>query len=98
YFIAFLCAVKQLIPLIGHDGLLPADDFLHRLSEHLGSNGEGFFELPSVFWFGISDDGLMLVSWLGLILSVVVMCGYANSLIMLVLWALYMSIVNVGQL
>ena len=98
YFIAFLCAVKQLIPLIGHDGLLPADDFLHRLSEHLGSNAEGFFELPSLFWFGISDDGLMLVSWLGLILSVVVMCGYANSLIMLALWALYMSIVNVGQL
>lgn len=94
YFIAFLCAEQQLIPLIGHHGLLPADDFLHRL----GSNGRGFFDLPSVFWFGVSDDALTLVSWLGLILSAVVMCGYANSLIMLALWGLYMSIVNVGQL
>lgn len=98
YFIAFLCAVNQIIPLIGHDGLLPADTYLHRLAVHSGSAIEGFFDFPSVFWFGISDDGLLLVAWLGLLLSVVVLCGYANSLIMLALWALYMSIVHIGQL
>jgi len=98
YFIAFLCAVNQIIPLIGHDGLLPADTYLHRLTVHSGSATEGFFEFPSVFWFGISDDGLLLVAWLGLLLSVVVLAGYANSLIMLALWALYMSIVHIGQL
>src|SRR6266404_6610452 len=58
YFIAFLCAVKQIIPLIGHDGLLPADVYLQRLAAHFGSNAEGFTNLPSFFWFGISDDGL----------------------------------------
>ncbi|HSI14403.1 MAG TPA: lipase maturation factor family protein, partial [Chthoniobacter sp.] len=98
YFIAFLCAVQQIVPLIGHDGLLPADDYLHRLATHFGSNTDGFFELPSVFWFGISDGALLTVSWIGLVLSFIVMCGYANSLIMLALWGLYMSIMNVGQL
>src|SRR4051812_23709800 len=93
YFVAFFCAVKQIIPLVGHDGLLPADDYLRRLGAHFGSNADGFFELPSVFWFGISDGTLLTVSWIGLVLSIVVMCGYANSLIMLALWALYMSIV-----
>ena len=98
YFIAFLCAARQIIPLIGHDGLLPADLYLQRLTSHFGSRPEGFVNLPSLFWFGISDDGLMLVSWLGLTLSVIVLAGYANSLIMLALWTLYMSIVHVGQL
>ena len=98
YFIAFLVAVNQLIPLIGHDGLLPADTYLHRLTERFGSSTDGFFEIPSVFWISVSDDALRVVSWLGLLLSLVVICGYANSLIMLALWALYMSIINVGQL
>ena len=98
YFMAFLCAVKQIVPLIGHNGLLPADDFLHRAGAHFGDNLNGFFELPSLFWFGISDGALLTVSWIGLVLSVIVMCGYANSLIMLALWGLYMSLMNVGQL
>jgi len=91
YFMAFLVAARQLVPLVGHDGLLPADDFLRRVPG-------GFLELPSLFWMGISDGGLLTVSWIGVVLSLVVMGGYANSLLMLVLWILYTSIVNVGQL
>jgi hypothetical protein len=98
YFMAFLAAANQLVPLIGHEGLLPADTYLHRLGERFGSPTEGFSEIPSLFWFGVSDNALVGVAWLGLVLSVVVVAGYANSLIMLLLWALYMSIVNVGQL
>src|SRR5688572_2739750 len=59
YLIAFLAAALQLGPLIGHDGLLPADTYLRRLTEHFGSRAEGFFELPSVFWFGVSDGALL---------------------------------------
>jgi hypothetical protein len=98
YFMAFLAAVNQLGPLIGHEGLLPADSYLQRLTEHFGSGVEGFCELPSVFWLGCSDRALLAVAWLGLALALLVMLGYANALIMLALWALYMSIVNVGQL
>jgi hypothetical protein len=98
YFIAFLVAVKQLVPLVGHDGLLPADTYLQRLTEHFGSRADGFTEIPTLFWFNVSDTALRVVSWTGLILSIVVVAGYANSLIMIALWALYMSIINVGQL
>jgi hypothetical protein len=98
YFIAFLAAVNQLAPLIGHDGLLPADRYLHSLAEHFGSRTEGFFELPSVFWFSVSDTALLAVAWTGLALSLLVVLGYANALVMLALWFLYTSIVNVGQL
>jgi hypothetical protein len=38
YVAAFASLIGQLLPLIGHDGLLPADLFLDRVREHAGSN------------------------------------------------------------
>src|SRR6201999_2372521 len=44
-----------------------------------------------------SDGALLAVSWIGLVLSCVVVAGYSNALGMAALWFLYMSIVNGGQ-
>jgi hypothetical protein len=97
YAVAFLAAINQLVPLIGAHGLLPAGIFLDRVKEALGSTGAGFLRLPSLFWLGHSDGALLAVAWIGLVLSCVVVAGYANALLMVVLWMLYMSIVNIGQ-
>ena len=97
YAVAFLVAVNQLRPLIGADGLTPVSLFLERVRQALGSNLAGFLRLPSVFWLGHSDAALLTVSWVGFALSLIVVAGFANSLLMAVLWALYMSIVHVGQ-
>ena len=98
YFVAFLVAANQLVPLVGHGGLLPADTYLQRVADHFGSRADGFIEMPSLFWMGISDSGLLVVAWIGVVISLLVLAGYANSLIMAALWILYTSIVNVGQL
>src|SRR5215813_8256309 len=37
YFIAFLAAANQLVPLVGEHGLLPAKTFLTRVAANLGS-------------------------------------------------------------
>ncbi len=97
YAAAFLSAALQLVPLIGHDGLLPLDTFLDRVALHYGSRWNGFLELPSIFWWDASDRALGAVSWMGFFLSLVVLAGYANAILLAVLWALYMSIVHVGQ-
>ena len=97
YAVGFLVAINQIIPLIGADGLLPADTFIRRVSESLGSTGAGFRRLPSLFWFIHSDSALLTVAWIGFILSCVVVAGFANAPIMTVLWFLYMSFVNIGQ-
>jgi hypothetical protein len=97
YAIGFLVAINQLLPLIGEYGLLPVGNFLNLVKDALGSNVAGFLRLPSIFWLGHSDTGLLCVSWLGFLLSCVVMVGYANSIILAVLWFLYLSIVHVGQ-
>ncbi len=91
YFFAFLSLATQVLPLIGSDGLLPADRFLARLA------GQGFWRLPSLFWLGISDTALVVLAWMGVVLALVVLLGFADGLLLLALWALYQSFVHVGQ-
>ena len=96
YAVAFAVASNQLVPLVGHKGLLPADQFFVRVKEALG--GEAAMRLPSLFWFGVSDAALAGVSYAGLALSLVVLAGFANAIILFVLWLLYLSIIQAGQL
>lgn len=97
YAVAFLVAVNQLLPLIGSHGLLPADLFVARVEHALGSPWAAFLRLPSLFWVDHSDAALLGVSIAGLVLACVVAAGYANSIILALLWMLYMSIVHIGQ-
>src|SRR6476659_3458529 len=78
YAIAFLVAINQIIPLIGSDGLLPLNSYLQYVSKALGSNSAGFMRLPSLFWFWHSDTALLIVAWIGFLLSCVVALGFAN--------------------
>lgn len=96
YALAFLAAINQVIPLIGANGLLPAGAFLYRIGNALGSTA-GFLRVPSLFWLAHSDTVLLTTACIGLILSCLVAVGFANALLLLVLWFLYMSFVNVGQ-
>ncbi|HJQ84690.1 MAG TPA: lipase maturation factor family protein [Candidatus Binatia bacterium] len=97
YLAAFVSLVWQVVPLVGHDGLLPADAFLARVAAHYGSRGAGFAALPGVFWLDVSDRVLLGAAWLGVALSVAVLAGFANAILLGLLWALYLSFVHVGQ-
>ena len=97
YAVAFLIAAQQLLPLIGSHGLLPLDHFLPRVQTYYGSPWDGFRNLPSLFWLNDSDTMLAVLPWVGFALACVVIAGSANSIIMIILWTLYMSIVHVGQ-
>jgi hypothetical protein len=97
YGVAFLVLAFQALPLAGSRGLLPAALFLERVQGQLGSRLEGFYRFPGLFWLGISDGWLLGLAWLGVGLSALVLLGYANALLLAVLWGLYMSFVHVGQ-
>ena len=98
YFVAFLILLRQGDALIGHAGLLPADRFLDRVLAAVDSRGAAVAELPTLFWLDASDTALHVVGWTGLVLSAAVVCGVTNALVQLVLWALYLSVVQVGPL
>jgi len=95
YVIAFLVAVNQFRPLLGERGLLPAPHFLARVA---------FRQAPSIFHAHYSDRFLAVVAWTGVVLAVIAVLGlsdgaplWASMLLWFALWALYLSIVNIGQ-
>ena len=95
YLIGFLVAANQFPALLGAHGLLPAPRFLHAVS---------FREAPTLFHLHYSDTLLRTVAWSGVLLSATLIVGlpqagplWLTMLVWLVLWVLYLSIVNVGQ-
>src|SRR5664279_5103619 len=97
YAVAFAVAINQIVPLIGANALLPVETFLDRVTDSLGSRSAGFMRLPSLFWFGHSDTILLIMAWIGFALSCMVLAGFANAILLAVLWILYMSFVHIGQ-
>src|SRR5678809_57856 len=64
YLFAFLGLIKQGLPLIGHDGLTPADQLPRDFWAH-----------PGIFAIDCSDSTLIVAAWLGLVLSIAVVLG-----------------------
>lgn len=95
YFVAFLSALNQFKALLGERGLLPVPAYVARVS---------FRDAPSLFHFRYSDRWFDVVAWTGLGLSLLALTGvsergpvWLSLAVWLVLYVLYLSIVNVGQ-
>lgn len=95
YLIAFVAAARQFRPLIGEHGLLPVPRFVA---------GQSLRRVPSIFQLHYSDRFFAAAAWLGAAVAAAVVAGvaelmplWAAMLSWLVLWLLYLSIVNVGQ-
>lgn len=95
YLIAFVAAALQFRALIGEHGILPVPRFLARQS---------FWRTPSIFALHYSDRLFAAVAWLGAALAASLLVGAADLIplwaamsVWLMLWVLYLSIVNVGQ-
>ncbi|XP_058141544.1 lipase maturation factor 1-like [Dasypus novemcinctus] len=103
YSVAFLVAFRQNKQLIGARGLLPCRLYLESIRRHYhGRVGwDALSHAPTVLWlldWSDMDSTLDALALLGLGLSTsVVLTGCANMLLMAMLWALYMSLVSVGQ-
>lgn len=97
YLAAFVSLWNQVLPLLGSEGLLPASVYLERVAAHTGGGWDAFWAAPSLFWWSSDDAVLLGLCGLGIAVSAAVTLGYANALMMLVLWAIQFSFVSVGQ-
>lgn len=97
YFFVFLSLSHQFKALIGESGLLPISNFLKSYEAHSGSVIKAFWSLPSVFWFNSSDQFALSMIDLGMILSLFLILGFANSITLFILWFLQLSFIHVGQ-
>ena len=96
YVFAFVAAARQFRALIGEHGMLPVPRLLQRQS---------FRAAPSIFAWHYSDRFFAGTCWFGATLAGAIAVGAANLVPLwaamaawLLLWMLYLSIVNVGQL
>ncbi|APE25477.1 MULTISPECIES: lipase maturation factor family protein [Streptomyces] len=95
YCVAFLSAALQFRALIGERGMLPVPAYVRGTRPR---------HTPSLFHWRYSDRLFATVAWSGAALALALVAGAADAvplpvsmLCWLVLWALYLSIVNVGQ-
>jgi hypothetical protein len=95
YLVAFLVAARQFRALVGARGLSPIPAFTRRAP---------FRRTPSVFHLYYSDRFFAVLAWAGAALAAAVLAGLADVVplwatfpLWAALWALYLSIVNVGQ-
>ncbi|MET7485372.1 lipase maturation factor family protein [Streptomyces sp. NPDC005538] len=95
YLFAFLTAARQFRALIGERGMLPVPRFVELIP---------FGRAPSLFQLHYTDRFFAACAWTGCAVSVALAAGldsqlplWGGMLLWLVPWALYLSIVNVGQ-
>ncbi|MCK0115420.1 lipase maturation factor family protein [Isoptericola sp. S6320L] len=93
--LAFLQALGQFRPLLGDHGLTPVRTFTAQVR---------FRDAPSLFQWRYSDRLLATVAWTGVVGAASLVAGlpqagpwWVPTLVLLVLWWFYLSIVNVGQ-
>jgi hypothetical protein len=95
YVLGFVAALRQFRPLLGERGLLPVPRFVARVPARLA---------PSLFHWRYSDRLLVVVATVGALVAASVVVGLPQAgppwvpmLAFLLLWVLYLSVVNVGQ-
>ncbi|MGA5441585.1 lipase maturation factor family protein [Streptomyces griseoincarnatus] len=95
YLVAFLAAALQFRALVGERGMLPVPRFVARVPARRS---------PSLFHLHYSDRFFAGCAWTGCAVAAALLAGadslvplWAAMLLWLVPWALYLSIVNVGQ-
>jgi hypothetical protein len=95
YLIAFLVAVNQFRPLLGEHGLLPVPLFVKQVA---------FRNAPSIFFVFPYDRAFTICGWAGVALACLALAGvseryglWVSVATWAILWALYLSFVNVGQ-
>ena len=95
YFFAFGAFLFQIKGLLGKNGILPIEAHLKWVKEHLSQ--KCYRLVPSIFWLNSSDTMQMTVVVAGTIFSIFLMLGIFPSLMLLLLYLLYLSIVSAGQ-
>jgi len=95
YFSAFYSLIFQIKGLIGPNGILPAGDYLEAVSAAL--HGSRFWFAPTLLWFSSSNHALMLISWAGLIASLLVIFNVWPRMALVICFVCFLSFVTAAQ-
>ncbi len=95
YLAAFVSFGLQSKGLIGSQGILPLADLVNAIASRYGP--ERFYQMPMVFWWNASDVTIQAVCWAGAGLSLLLAFNLLPRLCLILLYALYLSLLYGGQ-
>jgi hypothetical protein len=99
YAVAFASLATQISGLIGKRGILSLNDYLTAVTQGVGA--ARFYMLPSIFWFGdwTSEGDRLLIGfcWAGVAAAVLLFFGRLERLMLVLLFAMYLSLCAAGQ-
>ena len=95
YFSAFYSLLFQVKGLIGPEGILPARNYLAAVAQQYPSTR--FWFAPTLFWLSASSHALMVVTWIGLTVSVVAILNLWPRLSFFICFVCFLSFVSAAS-
>ncbi|GAG25841.1 unnamed protein product, partial [marine sediment metagenome] len=98
YLIAFFSLWIQVDGLIGTDGILPAKNYLERVAGYYETQSptqSPYREVPTLAWLGSSNTQLETLCVIGMLGSLLLICGFLPLPSLVLLWACYLSLFHV---
>src|SRR5262245_35901554 len=95
YAIAFTSLLVQIAGLVGDRGVLPASIFLDAVHRAYGMRG--YWLVLTLAWFGSSTLSLQILCAAGAVAGCLIVAGRFTRLWLTIAWALYLSLLGVGQ-
>jgi hypothetical protein len=92
YFSAFYSLLFQIKGLIGTEGILPAHEFLAAVARTYPTTKLWF--APTLFWLSSSSGTLMVVTWIGLLASIVALLNIWPRLSFFICFICFISFVT----
>lgn len=96
YLINFWVLHDQALLLFGSKGLIPIAPDLPLILAKLGSNA--YWQFPTLFWLNSSNFILQAGTWVGLLLSVLLIFRIWPKVMLLLLWLLFLSYAIAGRI
>lgn len=97
HFSAFYSLYFQVKGLIGPDGILPAGGYLRAVAQAIDLPGSKFWFAPSLLWLGSSDHALMLLTWIGLVASLLVVLNFWPRVTLAICFLCFLSFIAAAQ-
>jgi hypothetical protein len=92
YFSAFYSFARQVLGLIGPDGILPASEYLQAVARSAGH--ARFWYAPTLLWCSSGSHALMALCWAGIFASLLVLVNVWPRAALLVCFACFLSLVS----
>jgi lipase maturation factor 1 len=96
YFSAFFSLVFQIKGLIGPNGILAADNFLHVIAQSLG-RWERIWYAPTLLWVSSGNAMLIAMCWVGMVASILLFLNLWPRGTLAVCFVCFLSFVAAAQ-